>query len=184
MPKLKKCRVCREAFLPRTSLQVLCGNYECACLYAHAAKTKREVLERTKERKVIREAKQKLKTRQQWLKEAQIEFNRYIRARDSAEPCISCGNYHNGQYHAGHFRSIGSAPELRFEESNVHKQCSPCNNYKSGNLLEYRKRLILKIGAENVEWLEGKHEPKKYTIDDLKELKIYYKNKLKEIQNG
>ncbi len=184
MPKLKKCRVCREEFSPRTSLQVLCGKYECACLYAHDVKAEREAVERFNERKTIREAKQRLKTRQQWLKEVQAVCNAYIRKRDAALPCISCGRNHQGQYHAGHFRTTAAAPQLRFNEDNIAKQCQPCNVHHSGNLLEYRKRLIQKIGVERVEALENDNTIKKWTIDELKELKIYYKNKLKEIQHG
>jgi len=50
---------------------------------------------------------------------------------------------------------------------------------KSGNILEYRIRLVKKIGQAAVDWLEGPHEPKRYTIDELKEIKAEYKSKLK-----
>ncbi len=52
---------------------------------------------------------------------------------------------------------------------------------RSGNIAEYRIRLIKKIGLDKVEWLEGPHEPAKYTIDDLKELIVKYKAKCKEL---
>lgn len=122
--------------------------------------------------------------RSHWLKQAQTAFNAFIRARDSGQPCISCGRHHDGQYHAGHYRSVGSCPELRFDESNTHKQCQPCNAHLSGNLIKYRVNLILKIGQEAVESLEGPHDPKKYTVDDLKQIASAYKRKLKELQNG
>jgi len=44
--------------------------------------------------------------------------------------------------------------------------------------------LIEKIGLERVEWLEGPHEPKKYTIDELKGIRDLYRRKLKELKNG
>lgn len=122
--------------------------------------------------------------RSHWLKQAQTAFNAFIRARDSDQPCISCGRHHDGQYHAGHYRSVGSCPELRFDERNVFKQCMPCNAHLSGNLINYRVNLILKIGPEAVESLEGPHDPKKYTVDDLKQIASAYKRKLKELQNG
>jgi hypothetical protein len=143
---------------------------------------KRELEEYRAERRQTKERKVKLKTRSDWLKEVQVVFNAYIRKRDEDEPCISCGRHHQGQYHAGHYRSVGSTPELRFEELNVHKQCSTCNNYRSGNLIEYRIRLPAKIGLDKVEWLEGKHEPKHYTIDELKELKRIYREKIKLLE--
>ena len=138
-----------------------------------AKKTKKETTER----------KKALKSRADWLKEAQAVFNKFIRMRDESQPCISCGRHHTGQYHAGHYRTVGAAPELRFNELNVHKQCAPCNNHLSGNLLEYRRKLVAKIGIEKVEWLEGKHEAKKYTIDEILEIKKHYQQKIKEMQN-
>ena len=64
------------------------------------------------------------------------------------------------------------------------KAISSRNNHKSGNIVEYRINLVKKIGAEQVEWLEGKHEPKKYSIDEIKEIKAKYKNKLRELVRG
>ena len=61
------------------------------------------------EKQKIKLLKEKLKTRNEWLKEAQIAFNAFIRIRDIELPCISCGRHHTGQYHAGHYRSVGSA---------------------------------------------------------------------------
>ena len=52
----------------------------------------------------------------------------------------------------------------------------------SGNAVLYRRALVELIGVEKVEWLEGPHEPKKYTIDDLKAIKAEYIRKRKEIE--
>ena len=38
------------------------------------------------------------------------------------------------------------------------------------------------IGAEAVAWLEGKHDPKHYSIDDLKVIKAEYRQKLRELK--
>ena len=119
--------------------------------------------------------------RSHWIKKAQTAFNKYVRQRDAEEPCISCGRFHNGQYHAGHYKSVGSSPELRFNELNNHKQCAPCNNHLSGNIVNYRPRLIEKIGLDKVEWLEGPHKPAKLSIDDIKAIEKKYKAKLKEL---
>lgn len=124
-----------------------------------------------------------MKTKADHAKEAQSVFNAYIRERDKDEVCISCGRFHQGQWHAGHYRTVGSHPELRYSELNVHKQCAPCNNHKSGNVVEYRINLLDKIGDKALAWLEGPHEPKKYTVDELKQIKAAYKQKLKEL-NG
>jgi hypothetical protein len=105
------------------------------------------------------------------MKEAQAAFNAWIRVRDEDLPCISCGTTEAGQWHAGHYRTTAAAPELRFDENNCHKQCAQCNNYKSGNISEYRPNLIDRIGQEELDKLEGPHEPKRYTIEDLKVIK-------------
>lgn len=81
-----------------------------------------------------------------------------------------------------YYLSVGSSPALRFEELNVWKQCAPCNNHLSGNAVLYRRALVELIGPEKVEWLEGPHQPKKYTIDDLKAIKAEYIKKRKEIE--
>lgn len=174
----KKCKSCGEKFTQFNSLAVVCS-IDCAIQYAKNNK----VQERTR-RALYRIAKEKIKTRSEHLKDAQTAFNAFIRERDKNETCISCRRYHQGQYHAGHYRSVGACPELRFCELNVHKQCSACNNHKSGNILEYRINLVKKIGLENVEWLEGYHEPKKYNIEQIKEIKAEYKNKLRELRQG
>jgi hypothetical protein len=180
--KMKRCRVCREPFMPRLTTQPCCYKYECQVTYATAHALKSHEKRVKADRKETREKKQALKTRSQWMKEAQVEFNRYVRLRDADLPCISCGRFHTGQYHAGHYLTVGSRPELRFCELNVHKQCSACNNYLSGNIVAYRMALVKRIGLDQVDWLEGKHEPKHYTIDDLKAIKAKYKTLCRELE--
>lgn len=151
------------------------------CMTQHGLEKAQEAAER-KKRKEVRQAKERLKTRSDHAREAQRDFNAYIRERDRDQPCISCGRHHQGQYHAGHYRTVGANPELRFEELNCHKQCAPCNNHKSGNIVEYRINLVERIGQDNLDWLEGPHEPKKYTIEQLKEIGAYYRKKTRELK--
>ena len=173
--KVKSCKICKDKFTPTRPLQSVCSPN---CAYTHA-KTVREKAER----KETKEAKIKLKTKSDWLKETQTVFNQFIRLRDKDLPCISCHKTFdwNGQWHASHYRSVGASPELRFNELNVHKSCSICNNYLSGNIMSYRIKLIEKIGISAVEHLESKHEANHYTIDDIKELKRIYREKVKEL---
>ncbi len=172
--KGKKCKVCKQVYKPTKPLQSVCSPL-CAIEHSKALKAKKEKVEH-------REAKEKLKSRSDWMREAQQSFNTFIRYRDNARRygCISCGTK-QGKENAGHYRSVGSSPELRFNEENCHLQCEKCNTYLHGNLINYRIALIQRIGLDRVEWIEGKHEPKKYTIDDLKSIKSEYKRKLKEI---
>lgn len=174
--RVKTCKSCGEKFAPERPLQIVCG---VPCAWAYKAKQDAKT-----DRRLTREAKAKLKTRRDWLKEAQAAFNRFIRLRDAGKPCISCGRHHQGQYHAGHYLSTGARPELRFSELNVHLQCAPCNNHLSGNIVLYRKGLIAKIGLESVDWLEGPHEAKHYSIDELKAIKAEYTRKAKELEKA
>ena len=102
--------------------------------------------------------------------------------RDKDEGCISCGKPLGSKYDAGHFKSVGNYPELRFEENNVHAQCVHCNQYRGGNIHEYRKRLIDRVGLHVVEWLELNHEPKKYTLQEIKELKKEYRERIRGLK--
>jgi hypothetical protein len=176
----KICK-CGNTYQPYNTFQTSC--IKCLAANAKKKRERKEVSEKKEARREHRKAKERIKSRGQWLREAQAAFNKYIRLRDAAEPCISCGRHHTGQYHAGHYRSVGSAPELRFEELNCHKQDSVCNNHLSGNLIEYRKRLLVKIGHDKLDWLEGPHEPKKYTIDEIKEIKAKYAKMAREMEN-
>lgn len=180
--KQKTCKACRQRFEPTRPMQVVCSP-ACAIALAERKREKQTRQDASAARKEARQAKEKAKTRGQWLKEAQAAFNAYIRARDAARPCISCGRKHHGQYHAGHYLSVGARPELRFEPMNVWKQCAPCNNHLSGNAVLYRKALVDLIGVEMVEWLEGPHEQKKYTIEQLQAIRREYTEKRKALES-
>jgi len=187
--KKKRCLFCKDYHIAEKGIKTPAGFF---CSLEHAIKHSRAVQERQRkrqqeredkeQRKKDRERKQSLRPRSWYLKEAQKWFNKFIRLRDSHNPCISCGRHHQGQYHAGHYKTVGAAPELRFEELNCHKQCAPCNNHLSGNIVNYRPNLIKKIGIAKVEWLEGSHEPLKLGIEDLKYLIAVYKVKCKSLE--
>lgn len=146
------------------------------------AKSRRQRGEQTKEaRKADRRRKMDVKPLSYWMKRAQSAFNAWIRESKGGQ-CISCGRYHDGQMHAGHYRTTAAAPELRFEPDNVWPQCAPCNTHLSGNLVLYRANLIHKIGLARVEWLEGPHEPRRYRKEDYHETEADYKKKLKELK--
>jgi len=189
--KQKKCRECGNLFTPKKTTQRDC-NWQCALIQA-GKRTEKQKIKIDKSIQKIR--KQNLKTLSQWKAEAQKVFNEYIRLRDKDLPCICCNRYPDsndwlgGLWDCGHFLSVGSHPELRFEELNAHKQLKSCNagagKYTKKNYTvskQYRENLIAKIGLEKVEWLESKHEPKHYRIDDIKQIIETYKSKVKELK--
>ena len=118
-----------------------------------------------------------------WKREAQLAVNAFVRARDEGLPCISCGRHHEGQYQAGHYLSRGANPELALEPRNIHRQCVPCNLWKSGNQALFRAGLVLRYGEEYVQWLEGYHPPKHYSVEDLKAIRNEYRAKLKALKS-
>lgn len=164
-------------------MQTVCG-MECAKSLAVSVRGKLEKIVAVKQRKADRAQHDKLKSKSQWAREAQASFNAFIRLRDADQPCISCGRHHQGQYHAGHYLSVGARPELRFNEFNVHKQCSPCNTHLSGNAINFRRALMEKLGTELVDALEGLHQPFRYTIDHLKAIKAEYAAKTKALKES
>ncbi|MBI6944044.1 recombination protein NinG [Pseudomonas putida] len=181
--KQKTCKACGTKFRPSLSTQKACGvkcALELAKQPANQQVARKAIADR--ERREIQVQKQKLKSRADYMREDQTAFNQWVRLRDDGLPCISCGRHHEGQYHAGHYRTVGANPELRFEPLNVHKQCAPCNNHKSGDIVNYRINLVHRIGADGVEFIEGPHEAKRYTIDDLKAIKAEYRAKIKQLK--
>lgn len=187
--KQKKCKVCSAPFTPIKPLAVVCG---ALCAVKHATK-KREKAEKTAgiaERKVDKAKLDEHKPKPVWVKATQKAFNAYIRTRDAYLPCVCCGRYpvgdslRGGQWDAGHYRSVGSAPHLRFDERNVHKQLKQCNSFESGNAQNYRIGLINRFGLDLVEAVEADNTPKHYTIDDLKWIKAEYLAKTRELKKG
>lgn len=190
--KPKKCRVatCRASFVPSRMGQAVCSP-ACAMIDAprHEPRARKALADI--ERKDIKVRKEKLKTRADHLREAQAAVNEYVRLRDAHLPCISCDSTPNdndlmtgSRWDAGHYRSVGACPELRFEPLNIHRQCVKCNRNLSGNAVEYRIRLVQRIGAEKVAWLEGLHAPCKYTVEEIKAIKSKFRAKTKELKRA
>jgi hypothetical protein len=186
MANKKRCPNCKKYNRPSDGLLInnrLYCDANCATEYGKKNRLKGTAIREKEERKEIKKAKEKLKSRADYTKEAQAAVNAYIRIRDKNKPCISCGRFHQGQWHAGHYKTAGAHPELRFNTFNIYKQCAPCNNHLSGNILEYRKNLVRLKGTKFVEWLEGKHDSKKYSIEDLKRIKKLFARKKRLYEN-
>ena len=191
-PSRRKCKVCNEWFIPAyANIRWCCPEH--GAIYAIELRAKEKVKSEAKrikakheaekaDRKRLAEKKQQVKPLSYFIKQAQQAFNEFIRYRDREEACISCGRHHEGQYHAGHFRTTGANPELRFNEDNVHKQCAPCNNHLSGNLIAYRPALIAKIGQARFDALMGPHEMPKWKREDYIRIRDEYRAKLKAMK--
>ena len=189
-PRPKKCSVktCRASFVPRQSFQTWCSP-DCAVVIARGKQEKKRKAMATIERREIKVRKEKLKTRSDHMREAQQAFNEFIRWRDQAAGhlCISSGkplDWSGNAVDAGHYRSVGSAPHLRFDERNCHAQSKQDNRFLSGNAVDYRIGLIARIGQEAVDALESDQSVRKYTVDEIKAIKAAYRAKTRELKRA
>lgn len=177
---MTKCKFCKKPATSKYGLNYFCDT-ECAYKQTRANQIKKIGKDASERRRRDREKLKQLKSRSEWLRELQVIFNRFIRIRDAQKNCISCGGKLGDKYDAGHYKSCGAHPELRFLEINVHAQCVRCNQHLSGNLINYRKGLLIRIGQTKLDWLEGHHEPLKLTIPEIQSLIVEYKAKVKAL---
>ena len=165
---------------------------DCIDGYAEAQAAKKEREAEKKARMAARvekaETKRKLeaiKTNGQHKADAQKAINRWVlHVRDAGKPCISCGRHHQGAWHAGHYRSRGSAPHLALDPRNLAKQCAPCNLYLHGNLIGYRNGLIEREGEAFVLALEADQDPRNYRASDYQAIKAEYNGLYNEWKKG
>lgn len=173
-----RCKNCKNKFEPIRFNQKYCLEAECVRVWVESEKAKQW-------KKTKAKAKLDLMTLSDYLKLAQITFNKYINLRDKDKPCISCDKPITGRVNASHFWNANNHYNVRFNEDNVHSSCITCNQFLSGNLLEYRTRLISKIGEQRFNILESESKKtRKFTIEELKEIIKEYKLKIKQYETN
>ncbi|EKN3944211.1 TPA: recombination protein NinG [Yersinia enterocolitica] len=192
LPNHRNCKVCKTRFKPETVYQWWCNEehrIEYAVLVMKDKRSRDQASELKRRREKEREERKELKVRKinakpktYWIKQAQQAVNAFVRARDSNLPCVSCGTTSAAQWDAGHYRTTAAAPQFRFEPRQIHKQCSVCNQHKSGNIVPYRVELIKRIGIKAVEAIENNHERRSYTVEELKGIRDYYRLELKRLK--
>lgn len=183
--RTRRCALCRKKV---EADKAIIGSLKAFCCMEHLIEFSRSAaaqqITRKARNKEARDTKERLKTRSDRVKEAQAAFNRYIRARDRNKPCICCGRSqgdlkHGGAVDAGHYRSRGSAPGLKFNLFNCHSQLAYCNRYLSGNVVGYRAGLIARIGLDRVERLEADNSPRRFDAEYLKRVKRIFTKRAK-----
>lgn len=187
-PRPKKCRnpACCHTFTPQRMGQHVCSP-ACGLAIKDVNQDKAKKAMDHTERLATRETKERLKTRGDHIKDTQQAFNEFIRLRDqiAGHTCISSGrplDWSGNAVDAGHYRSRGSAPHLRFDERNCHAQSKQDNRFLSGNISDYRIGLIERIGLSAVVLLEADQTVKKYTIEDLQAIKKHYRALVREMK--
>ena len=180
-----RCKACGGPFVRSRPMQVACC-WECAQRVADRVRDREEarlVRLYAAQRKADRAKLRSLRPLRDFIADTQEACNRYVRLRDSALPCVSCGRFHGGKWNAGHYRSTAAAPELRFDLENIHKQCEPCNTHLAGNLILYRANLWAKIGIERLEALEGPHPAQKWTREELVAMRDKFRAMARELES-
>lgn len=183
--KTRKCKVCKTPFVPFNSLRDKWCSVECGTILAMSKLEEQQAKKRREERAADRKRKEEMMPVKKHLKLTEKVINYYVRLRDYHEGCCSCDkpSHWDGQWHASHFKSVGSNSLLRFHLWNIHKGCSECNRHKAGNINEYKERLALKIGPEKVQWLEDhKNGSKEYTAEYLIRMRRIFSKKCKRME--
>ncbi len=172
--RIRRCKQCPEKKKAsegfQTPISWFCST-KCAFEYSQALQQKMRDKQIAKQKKVKldgekkqranhKQRKKEVKPIKYWQDKLQTLVNQYVvQIRDKDKPCCTCGTGSGDiKYDAGHYRTRGSAPELRYELTNIHKQCSiKCNVHGSGMRLEYQGFIAHHYGEAHLEWLNGAH---------------------------
>jgi hypothetical protein len=189
-PRPKTCinEECKASFVPQRLGQKVCSPVcGLATKGVNADKARKSLAQL--DRAEIKVRKEALKSRGDYMRDAQKSFNEFIRVRDqlAGHACISSGrplDWAGNAVDAGHYRSVGAAPHLRFDERNCHAQSKQDNRYLSGNAIDYRIGLIKRIGLLAVEEIEADQSARRYTIEQLKAITAEYRAKTRELKRA
>ncbi len=178
--KNKTCMKCKK-LLPGVFFTSARAKYCNPCLVIHKLEKRNEMTLRSLNRSKVKKQKTVGIIRISDLKkEVQKVVNKYVRLRDAELGCISCSTGKCDE--AGHFWPMGANGALRYDTDNLHGQCTSCNRWRHGNLLEYRLALVKKIGDMRVMYLDDHHHDiKKWEREELEEIRATYTQKIKEM---
>lgn len=183
MPEIRKCDGCSQ--LNKKKKTNPC-NLGFSCKFDKATKI---FLRPSKcRKKIIKEdPKKELKK----YKERAIDaFQMWVRYRDNFT-CCTCGFHIDKDnkeakklVHGGHFLSR-KFTQLLLDPKNCHAQCRTCNGLQDwlGISPKYILFMLNRYGKEVFEYLTSKLDKKvEYTIEDWKNLAIYWEKQLQEIK--
>jgi len=189
-PCKEKAEGCHGTFTPRNSFQSTCPNPLCGLRKAKRDREKIEAKDKAKKAAETREAKEAALTISERLVRAREQFQRWVRARDRKwfadrglpPVCIMCDNTKPTAWHAAHFMSAGSRPELQFHPANCHLACGQCNFFKAQGDTEYLPNLIAKVGGEMVGYLQTYRATVRWDAEEIEEIRRHYSRMALEIE--
>lgn len=165
----------------------MCGA-DCAAAFAVSiggkARKRAAVKAKALEKRADKEKREKQKRPSVLERECREIVQKIARIRDRKDGCISChmGADYSGKWQGSHFRPAGNNAAVQFHLWNIHKACAQCNLFKAGNLSEYRPRLVEKIGADRVAWLESQNQVVKTNVRYLVRFKAVMGKRMRRIE--
>lgn len=131
-------------------------------------------------------AKQKRSTIKKRLWKVISEYIRRKYADDNGYcSCVTCGiTKHWKEMQAGHFIPQAQGDACRYIEENIHPQDYRCNVNLGGNGPEYNAFMLDMYGQEKIDELRALSKTTaKFTIPDLLEMEIEYKQLLENLND-
>ena len=201
----RRCRLksCRKYGKPEEMLKVPMGylcNADCATAYSMENKDKARQKALDAKRKAFKADTRKVRAKlnennHKWqTAETQRAFNELVRLLDADKPCIVHGMHlcgHESGWSAGHYLTVASHPELRFDLRNCFKQCLSSNKgdakYVANNAsirAQFEFGIVSMYGPELLAWLKGPHAAAKLSCKELADLRAMFRAESKRIKAG
>ena len=200
---MPRCGVCKSKYVAQyNTLQPTCNNFE--CMAAHATKTREKAQKAEKKQRKANDKAFKQKvviedlgyqhglTKPVFNRMRVLEEFKWFSDRDIEPYCISCQKT-NMDWCCGHFKTVGSQGNLRYDRLNTYLQCNRyCNMGLSGNIegnkttVGYKKGLLLRFGEDEGQWIidycEIHTEKADWYWEDLKNFRAEYSARIRELE--
>jgi len=160
---MPRCKICKTKFKAIRFLQKNCLDHTAKELsdWARADREKEADKKHKEQRKKDKIRLEQLDGRGKLYQRHQRLVNQWVaKVRDADEPCCTCGTTSMTiKYDAGHCIAVGHDKNIRFDVTNIHKQCSvKCNQFGRGMPKEYAAFIVKKYGVDKLTYLEDKHD--------------------------
>jgi len=163
----KTCKICKDKFTPRTTVQPVCFKPSCILEYSAKLREKREKSEWKVKKAILIE---KTKTLGDVKKDLQLLVNKIARLVDLGVGCIATGAT-TGKQNGGHYTSVSANSTIRFNLHNIFLQSEHSNSYRAGDTIKYQEGIRRLYGQPYLDFMDSlrAHPPVHLTKDDLKE---------------
>ena len=199
--KKKKCKICSNTFTAFNSLATVCS-VPCAAELGKSSREKKERkeikiknTERQDKKRIFNEndlSKQHKLTKTVFNRLRVLQEKKWFADRGLWPECISCGK-EDMDWCCGHFKTVGSQGNLRYDLMNTYLQCNwACNKNLSGNIegnktsRGYKQGLRDRFGDDEgsriIEYCETNTEVKKWIGVELKEMRKEFSRQIREIE--